>query len=59
MIDGPATSFQHSFIVSELGTAAVWGHDASEQASQIITRVAHPSVRDELAAAGRGLGLGV
>ena len=53
---GPVTSFQHSFIVSEQGTAAIWGHDACEQASQIIGQVAHPSVRDELREAGRELG---
>jgi len=53
---GPVTSFQHSFIVSEQGIAAIWGHDASAQASQIITHVAHPSVRDELRSAGRELG---
>ena len=58
-IDGPATSFQHSFIVSELGTAAIWGHDAPEQARQIIAHVAHPAVRDELTEAGRRLGLAV
>jgi acyl-CoA hydrolase len=27
-LSGPVTSFQHSFIVSEQGTAAIWGHDA-------------------------------
>ena len=59
MIDGPVTSFQHSFIVSELGTAAIWGCDADEQARQIIRNVAHPSVRGQLADAGRGLGLRV
>ena len=59
MIDGPATSFQHSFIVSEVGTAAIWGRDASGQASEIITCVAHPSVRADLVAAGRRLGLDV
>jgi acyl-CoA hydrolase len=53
---GPVTSFQHSFIVSDQGTAAVWGHDASAQAEAIITEVAHPSVREELRAAGRELG---
>ncbi|WP_286989255.1 acetyl-CoA hydrolase/transferase C-terminal domain-containing protein [Thermomonospora sp. CIF 1] len=53
---GPVTSFQHSFIVSEQGTAAIWGHDASEQARQIIDHVAHPSVRDGLREAGRELG---
>jgi acyl-CoA hydrolase len=53
---GPVTSFQHSFIVSEQGTAPIWGCDASTQAEQIIDQVAHPSVRDELRAAGRELG---
>ena len=58
-LDGPVTSFQHSFIVSEQGTAVIWGHDASGQAEQIISQVAHPSVRDELRQAGRDLGLRV
>ena len=53
---GPVTSFQHSFIVSDQGTAAVWGHDAVAQAEAIISRVAHPSARDELRMAGRELG---
>ena len=55
-LTGPVTSFQHSFIVSDQGIAAIWGHDASAQASQIITQVAHPSVRDQLRDAGRELG---
>lgn len=53
---GPVTSFQHSFIVSDQGTAAIWGHEASDQARQIIGQVAHPSVREDLRAAGRQLG---
>jgi acyl-CoA hydrolase len=53
---GPVTSFQHSFIVSEQGSAAVWGHDASSQAQQLVDEVAHPSARDELREAGRELG---
>jgi acyl-CoA hydrolase len=53
---GPVTSFQHSFIVSEQGTAAVWGHDASAQADQIISHVAHPSARDGLRQAALDLG---
>jgi acyl-CoA hydrolase len=53
---GPVTSFQHSFIVSEQGTAAIWGHDAATQAGQIIDQVAHPSVRDDLRDTGRQLG---
>jgi len=58
-LDGPVTSFQHSYIVSEQGTAAIWGHDLSGQAGQIISQVAHPSVREELREAGRGLGLSI
>jgi acyl-CoA hydrolase len=58
-LTGPMTSFQHSFIVSDQGTAAIWGHDASEQAEQIITQVAHPRVGDELRLAGRALGFRV
>ncbi|MEU8801318.1 acetyl-CoA hydrolase/transferase C-terminal domain-containing protein [Spirillospora sp. NPDC048819] len=53
---GPVTSFQHSYIVSEQGTAAVWGHDAVSQAQQIVDEVAHPSARDELREEGRRLG---
>ncbi len=56
---GPVTSFQHSFFVSDQGTAAIWGHDAAAQAEQIIGQVAHPRVRDELRMAGRGLGFRV
>lgn len=53
---GPVTSFQHSFIVSEQGTARVWGHDSAEQAQQILDHVAHPGVRAELLEEGRRLG---
>jgi acyl-CoA hydrolase len=55
-LTGPVTSFQHSFIVSDQGTAAVWGRETSDQADQIIGQVAHPSVREELREAGRQLG---
>lgn len=53
---GPVTSFQHSFIVTEQGTATIWGRDANEQAQEIVDYVAHPDVRDELRDAGRKLG---
>jgi acyl-CoA hydrolase len=55
----PVTSFQHGFIVSENGAAAVWGYDQDEQARHLISDVAHPCVRDELRIAGRALGLAV
>jgi acyl-CoA hydrolase len=58
-IAGPVTSFQHSYIVSEQGAAVIWGHDAAEQAEQIIGQVAHPSARDGLTRAGRALGLAI
>ncbi len=48
LIDEPLTSFQHSAVVTENGTAAIWGNSQSEQAEQIITQVAHPEVREEL-----------
>ncbi|WP_433137238.1 acetyl-CoA hydrolase/transferase family protein [Actinomadura nitritigenes] len=54
---GPVTSFQHSYIVSEQGTATVWGNDAASQAEQIIDNVAHPSARDGLREQGRELGV--
>jgi acyl-CoA hydrolase len=56
-IDGPVTSFQHSYIVSEQGTAVIWGHDASGQAQQIIDQVAHPSARERLRDEAASLGL--
>jgi acyl-CoA hydrolase len=55
-LDGPVTSFQHSYFVSEQGTARIWGSDASTQARQIIGNVAHPSARDSLAEAAASLG---
>ncbi|WP_396448646.1 acetyl-CoA hydrolase/transferase family protein [Actinomadura sp.] len=55
-LSGPVTSFQHSFIVSEQGTAAIWGRDSVSQAQQIVDLVAHPSARDELREQGRELG---
>ncbi|GGV40884.1 4-hydroxybutyrate CoA-transferase [Actinomadura cremea] len=55
-LSGPVTSFQHSYIVSEQGTATIWGNDAATQAQQIIGNVAHPDARDELRREGRLLG---
>lgn len=55
-LDGPVTSFQHSYIVSEQGAAPIWGHDAMDQAQRIVDNVAHPDARDALREAGRGLG---
>ena len=53
----PVTSFQHSYVVTEQGVADCFGHSQAEQASNIISQAAHPSVRDELTEAAREMGL--
>jgi acyl-CoA hydrolase len=57
LLAGPVTSFQHSFIVSEHGVAAIWGNDSTAQARQIVDNVAHPQARDDLRSAAHSLGL--
>lgn len=57
MLNGPVTSFQHSYIITEQGTAAIWGHDQVTQAQHILDQAAHPDARDELREAGRKMGL--
>ena len=57
LVDEPVTSFQMSAIVTEQGTAEVFGRDQREQARQIIENAAHPSVRDELWEEAVALGL--
>ena len=44
----PATSFQHSYVVTEQGVAAIWGRPQREQAAQLIEHAAAPDARDEL-----------
>lgn len=56
MIDEPVTSFQASAIVTEQGTAEIWGHDDHTQAAHLIEKAAHPDVRDELWEEARALG---
>lgn len=46
-LDGPATSFQHSFVVTEQGVAAVWPGTSRDQARNLIA-VAHPDARPGL-----------
>jgi acyl-CoA hydrolase len=53
----PATSFQQSDIVTEHGTARIWGSTQSEQAAQLVECAADPRARDELRAAAVNLGL--
>ena len=42
------TSFQHSFVVTEQGTAACFGRTQSEQALNLITHAAHPNAKELL-----------
>lgn len=44
----PTTSFQHSYVVSEHGTAALWGATHRQQSQHIIRHVAHPDAREML-----------
>ncbi|MDT4922654.1 MAG: hypothetical protein QOG01_367 [Pseudonocardiales bacterium] len=53
----PATSFQQSDIVTEHGTARIWGSTQAEQAAQLIERAADPRARDALRDAAVNLGL--
>lgn len=57
LVDEPVTSFQHSAVVTEQGTAWMWGHDERGQARNLIERAAHPSVRDDLWEEAHALGL--
>jgi acyl-CoA hydrolase len=55
-LDGPATSFQHSWVVTEQGAASIWPATSREQARHLI-QVAHPDARADLerTATERGL----
>ena len=46
-LDGPATSFQHSFVVTERGTARVWPGTSQDQARELMG-VADPRARPGL-----------
>ncbi len=57
-LDEPATSYQHSVIVTEHGAAEVFGRSDIEQAHLLIERAADPRARDDLRAAASRAGLG-
>jgi acyl-CoA hydrolase len=44
-------------VVTEQGTAELWGRSDREQAEALISGAAHPDARAELAEEGRALGL--
>ncbi len=57
LLTEPVTSFQHTAVVTENGSAEIWGHSQDEQARNLVAHAAHPSVRESLTQAGRDLGL--
>jgi len=50
MLSGPATSFQHTAVITEQGTAVLWGRDQGAQAAELIDKAADPRARDGLRA---------
>jgi acyl-CoA hydrolase len=50
-LPGPATSFQHSAVVTEQGTARIFGRSERAQARLIAEQAAHPDAREWLLAA--------
>ena len=57
LIKDAVTSFQHSYVVTEQGLAACFGHSQAEQARNLIDYAAHPEARDELRDAAGQMGL--
>jgi acyl-CoA hydrolase len=57
LLDMPATSFQHSVVVTDQGCAHVFGRSQHDQARLLIEEAAAPQARDELWDAAERLGL--
>ena len=57
LLDTPATSFQHSVIVTDQGSAHIFGRSQHDQARLLIEEAAAPAARDELWDAAERLGL--
>jgi acyl-CoA hydrolase len=47
VLDGPATSFQHSWVVTEQGSSSCCPRTSRQQAANLI-HVAHPDARAAL-----------
>ena len=54
-LHAPATSFQHSYVVTEHGVAYIWGRPQREQASELIEHAAAPQAREALRASAATL----
>ena len=48
LVDEPVTSFQMTAVITEQGTAEIFGRDQKTQAHDLIAHAAHPRVREEL-----------
>ena len=48
LLEAPVTSFQHTAVITENGTAEIMGWDTKAQARHLIEQAAHPSVRADL-----------
>jgi len=57
LLHSPATSFQHSVIVTDQGCAHIFGRSQHDQARLLIEDAAAPQARDELWDAAERLGL--
>jgi acyl-CoA hydrolase len=57
MVEEPVTSFQPTAVITEHGTAEVFGRPEHEQVAGLIEHAAHPRVRDELREEAAALGL--
>ncbi len=55
----PATSFQHSAVITEQGAAHIFGRSQRAQARLIIEQAAHPDAREGLLEHAAALGLAV
>jgi len=56
-LTSPVTSFQHTEVVTEHGSARLFGRSQREQAQALIEEAADPSAREELRDAARRLSL--
>jgi acyl-CoA hydrolase len=57
MVEEPLTSFQPSAVVTEQGSAELFGSTERQQAEALIEHAAHPQVREELREEAAALGL--
>lgn len=57
LIDEPVTSFQATAIITDQGTAPIWGYSQQAQARHLIEHAADPRVREELWEEARALHL--